>query len=346
MLFGNTPPQRPRGLFGAFAPNMQGMPLEPIQQAMTRPVAPEQADQMQAMMGASMDKKPGFFAEGGIGRMIAGGLGDVLLQRTGGQPIYQQHMMQQQALKQRQQMMQQQREADWQDFQRQFDYTQAHQKPVNNDTVNDFNWYKGLSAEDRALYDQFHPVTMMGPQGPIAVPRPTLGGMGGGPKPGTIEEGYRFKGGNPADPNAWEPVGGGVGNGTGGFPVVTGGKLDQITMGSESGGKRYNASGGYLTSSKGAMGEMQVLPSTARDPGFGIKPWNGTPDDLARVGREYRAKMQARYKGNLPLMWAAYNAGPGRVDQALARGGNNWLDHVPAETRVYVERNMRAVRGN
>lgn len=30
-----------------------------------------------------------------------------------------------------------------------------------------------------------------------------------GPQPGTIEDGYRFKGGNPADPSAWEAVQGG-----------------------------------------------------------------------------------------------------------------------------------------
>lgn len=29
----------------------------------------------------------------------------------------------------------------------------------------------------------------------------------GAPAPGTIQAGYRFKGGNPADPNSWEPVG-------------------------------------------------------------------------------------------------------------------------------------------
>lgn len=61
---------------------------------------------------------------------------------------------------------------------------------------------------------------------PPAMPLPGLQGapqMGapapaqGGPQPGTVEDGYQFMGGNPADPNAWKPVGGGGGNVTGGF---------------------------------------------------------------------------------------------------------------------------------
>jgi soluble lytic murein transglycosylase len=90
---------------------------------------------------------------------------------------------------------------------------------------------------------------------------------------------------------------------------------------------------------------MQVMPETARDPGFGLRPAN--PDnaaDMNRLGREYRAKMQERYGGDLAKMWAAYNAGPGRVDDAIAEHGKNWLRYMPAETRAYVRKLQSKVR--
>jgi soluble lytic murein transglycosylase-like protein len=90
---------------------------------------------------------------------------------------------------------------------------------------------------------------------------------------------------------------------------------------------------------------MQVMPDTARDPGFGLKPANpNNPADMNRLGREYRAKMESRYGGDPAKMWAAYNAGPGRVDGALARHGGNWLQALPSETRDYVSRNLRQLR--
>lgn len=97
-------------------------------------------------------------------------------------------------------------------------------------------------------------------------------------------------------------------------------------------------------SPKGARGLMQVMPGTARAPGFGVRPSNGTPADDARVGRDYRAAMQQKYGGDLAKMWAAYNAGPGAVDDAIARYGAGWLSGLPGETQAYVRKNMRKVR--
>ncbi len=117
-------------------------------------------------------------------------------------------------------------------------------------------------------------------------------------------------------------------------------------MAGESGGRRYGRDGRLLRSPVGAMGEMQVMPETARDPGFGIRPWDGrSPDDLARVGRDYRRTMERRYGGDLAKMWSAYNAGPGRVDNALEQHGAGWLSHMPAETRSYVAGNLARMRG-
>lgn len=114
-------------------------------------------------------------------------------------------------------------------------------------------------------------------------------------------------------------------------------RLNAITIASESAGNP-NA-----VSPKGARGLMQVMPGTARDPGFGIAPSNGTPEDDVRVGKQYRAKMEQRYGGDLAKMWAAYNWGPGNLDKAVAKHGDSWLDHAPSETKAYVRKNIAAL---
>jgi hypothetical protein len=116
--------------------------------------------------------------------------------------------------------------------------------------------------------------------------------------------------------------------------------LDAITIRAESAGNPT------AVSPKGARGLMQVMPATARDPGFGIAPSDGTPKDDVRVGKAYRAKMENRYGGDLSKMWAAYNWGPGKVDKAIADYGDNWFDHAPAETKAYVRKNIAAVGGS
>lgn len=123
-------------------------------------------------------------------------------------------------------------------------------------------------------------------------------------------------------------------------------RLDQITAKAESGNRNFYGDGRAVVSPKGARFAMQVMPATARDPGFGLRPADpNNPDDMNRLGREYRATMEKRYQGDPGKMWAAYNAGPGRVDDAIRRGGANWLRLMPAETRKYVTNNLAALGG-
>lgn len=96
----------------------------------------------------------------------------------------------------------------------------------------------------------------------------------------------------------------------------------------------------------GAAGIMQIMPETARDPGFGVQPlqgWDGkdprtaSVEEQIRFGRDYLAAMQQRFGGDQSLTLAAYNAGPGNVEKY---GG------VPPfqETQDYV-RNINAATG-
>ncbi len=101
----------------------------------------------------------------------------------------------------------------------------ANPKPMEpTATQRDTDWYMRASPEQRAAYDAMHPIITTGPEGQNYVPRSGI--TSNAPQaaqtytdPDTGET-YRLRPGatNTRDPNAWEKIGGGVGNGTGGFP--------------------------------------------------------------------------------------------------------------------------------
>jgi hypothetical protein len=119
-------------------------------------------------------------------------------------------------------------------------------------------------------------------------------------------------------------------------------RLRSQIMAKESGGRRFDKDGNLLTSSKGALGEMQVMPATARDPGFGIRPAKSNdPDELRRVGDEYASVLLNRYKDPIVAM-IAYNMGPGATDKWLAAGADP--KKLPKETQGYI-RNVNLAEG-
>jgi hypothetical protein len=112
-------------------------------------------------------------------------------------------------------------------------------------------------------------------------------------------------------------------------------RLRAAIMQKESGGRRYDKEGRLLTSNKGAEGEMQVMPNTAKDPGFGIKPArDNSPDELKRVGDEYASVLLRRYR-DPTLAMIAYNMGPGATDKWLAAGADP--RKLPKETQGYIK---------
>ncbi|GCE18178.1 lytic transglycosylase domain-containing protein [Dictyobacter kobayashii] len=88
----------------------------------------------------------------------------------------------------------------------------------------------------------------------------------------------------------------------------------------------------YAMSPVGAVGIAQFLPSTAA--GMGVNPYD--PVDALYGAARMMANLSNQYGGNYAKALAAYNAGSGAVDNAVAAGGAAWLSYLPAETQNYV----------
>jgi soluble lytic murein transglycosylase-like protein len=105
----------------------------------------------------------------------------------------------------------------------------------------------------------------------------------------------------------------------------------RAVMRMESGGRTMLSKDQPMVSSAGALGLMQVLPDTYNDMhaqyGLGADPFN--PHDNIFAGAAYLHWLQQKY--GFPAMFAAYNAGPGRLEDHQANGGA-----LPAETRAYI----------
>ncbi len=86
-----------------------------------KPPMPQQASPQQAMpigvQQMQQPAKPKFFGEGGVGRAIAGNIGDFLLQQSGMDPIYMPNMLQQRDMAERARMADQKRMQDREDMQ-------------------------------------------------------------------------------------------------------------------------------------------------------------------------------------------------------------------------------------
>jgi soluble lytic murein transglycosylase len=125
--------------------------------------------------------------------------------------------------------------------------------------------------------------------------------------------------------------------------------LHTVILQMETGNRRYDAEGDLITSRRGARGEMQVMPRTIANPGYGVAPAaNNSPDEYARVGRDYFSALVKRYKGDLRKAFAAYNAGPVKVNKAVVKAREEckpgqWLAYLPRETKKYVGKSLKRV---
>lgn len=109
----------------------------------------------------------------------------------------------------------------------------------------------------------------------------------------------------------------------------------------ESQGRHTDDKGNLTTSPVGAQGITQLMPATAKKPGYGIEPVKDTSEaEYKRVGKEYLQALVGEFGGDYEKAVAAYNAGAKNVKRAVEKGGDNWKDFLPKkeETLPYLKR--------
>ncbi|HIA3705877.1 TPA: transglycosylase SLT domain-containing protein [Klebsiella pneumoniae] len=115
-------------------------------------------------------------------------------------------------------------------------------------------------------------------------------------------------------------------------------KVFSAMITAESGGRQFNGNGQTLTSPAGAMGIAQVLPATAEETakkhGMQWDPQRFMSDASynMQIGQLYHQDLTKKYGGNQALAVAAYNAGPGAVDDWI--NGTNKAGKNPALLRL------------
>jgi tape measure domain-containing protein len=108
----------------------------------------------------------------------------------------------------------------------------------------------------------------------------------------------------------------------------------------------YSRPGVPMQSPAGALFAMQVMPDTARDPGFGISPAKSrTPGEYNRVGEQLIAALLERYDGDIAKALGAYHSGQGRVDKAVRARGQNWASALGPVGRAYVSEGVQRLGG-
>lgn len=112
-------------------------------------------------------------------------------------------------------------------------------------------------------------------------------------------------------------------------------------IGAESNGQQFT-NGRPTTSSKGAVGIAQVMPGTAPEAArlagveWSPEKYRSDASYNRQIGEAYFNKLLTDFGGDTRKAVAAYNAGPGRVQRAVAKGGADWEKRIPAETQNYL----------